>query len=175
MQTCNTCFIEKPFSEYYAFPRNKSGYTYQCKSCRKEYSSKRWSENKDEMYARNKKWAQANPEKLYEYQKKKSAKYKNDLHNNWTAKNREHVRNYAHKRRATLKNNGVCEILPKDLKRLYASPCLYCGSTERITADHVIPISKSGTHSIGNLVPACLSCNSSKHDHFITEWKQRKR
>ena len=175
MQTCNTCFIEKPFSEYYKFPRNKSGYQYQCKLCRKEYCSKLWTENKDVMYARNKKWAQANPQKLYEYQKKKSKKYLNDLHNKWVTKNREHLRDYYHKRRATAKNNGVYKILPKHLKKLYVSPCLYCGSTDRITADHVIPITKGGTHSIGNLVPACLSCNSSKGNHFITEWKQRKR
>ena len=175
MQTCNKCFLEKPFTEFYKYPRNKSGYQYQCKQCCKEHASKCWLENKDVMYARNKKWAQANPQKLYGYQKNKSTKYKSDLHNRWVAKNLEHVRDYSHKRRAVAKNNGVYDILPKHIKQLYGSPCLYCGSTYKITADHVIPITKGGTHSIGNLVPACLSCNSSKHNHFITEWKKRKR
>ena len=41
--------------------------------------------------------------------------------------------------------------------------CAYCGSEENITIDHVVPISAKGGHTMGNVVPACLSCNSAKN------------
>lgn len=40
--------------------------------------------------------------------------------------------------------------------------CVMCGTTERITIDHIIPISKGGTNHIDNLQPLCMSCNCSK-------------
>lgn len=173
MKACKRCGVNKPLSEFYKSPRNLGGLTTNCKLCHKEIAHVRWVKNKKEMYARNKRWAQANPEKLYLYQKQKSPEMKREIHKNWASKNREHLRSYAMERRARQKNNGTYDILPKHIKRLYMSSCLYCGSSENITADHVIPINKGGVHSIGNLVPACSKCNSSKHDHTIMEWRLR--
>lgn len=45
--------------------------------------------------------------------------------------------------------------------------CLRCGSTKRITKDHVQPISKGGTHNIDNIQPLCIRCNSWKHNRTI--------
>jgi 5-methylcytosine-specific restriction endonuclease McrA len=39
--------------------------------------------------------------------------------------------------------------------------------------DHIIPLARKGTHSIGNLVPACHACNASKGKKLISEWKGR--
>ncbi len=44
----------------------------------------------------------------------------------------------------------------------YEGRCAYCGSQGR-TQDHVVPISRGGTHTADNVVPACQSCNSRKH------------
>jgi len=40
--------------------------------------------------------------------------------------------------------------------------CQYCGSTKRLTLDHVIPRSRFGKHSWDNVVTACERCNSLK-------------
>lgn len=40
--------------------------------------------------------------------------------------------------------------------------CLSCGTKERLEADHVVPLSKGGDNSLGNLQVLCRSCNSSK-------------
>lgn len=46
--------------------------------------------------------------------------------------------------------------------------CHYCGvrltwtGALRLTADHVIPVSKGGTHKRRNLVAACEGCNRGK-------------
>lgn len=48
--------------------------------------------------------------------------------------------------------------------------CVYCGSTENLTLDHVIPISKGGSDDQDNLVCCCKRCNSSKNDKLLSEW-----
>jgi 5-methylcytosine-specific restriction endonuclease McrA len=42
--------------------------------------------------------------------------------------------------------------------------CQYCGTRRDLTLDHVIPSSKGGQHTWGNLVTACKRCNSLKGD-----------
>ena len=38
--------------------------------------------------------------------------------------------------------------------------CWYCGGTERLSADHIVPLDRGGTDSGENLIWACRSCNS---------------
>ena len=54
------------------------------------------------------------------------------------------------------------------LKRDHNS-CQYCGSTKKLTLDHVIPRSKGGKHSWDNVVIACERCNSRKGDRTPLE------
>lgn len=42
--------------------------------------------------------------------------------------------------------------------------CQYCGSTRRLTIDHVIPLSKGGKHRWDNVITACERCNQQKGD-----------
>ena len=65
----------------------------------------------------------------------------------------------------------VLEVSEEDLRRIYSSPCLYCGAVGGITADHVVPISRGGRHSVGNLVPACQTCNKRKAGRLLIEWR----
>ena len=36
--------------------------------------------------------------------------------------------------------------------------------------EHVVPISKKGLNETQNVIPACISCNSSKKDKDMLEW-----
>jgi 5-methylcytosine-specific restriction endonuclease McrA len=40
--------------------------------------------------------------------------------------------------------------------------CQYCGSTHNLTLDHVVPLSRGGSHSWDNVVTACERCNQRK-------------
>jgi 5-methylcytosine-specific restriction endonuclease McrA len=47
--------------------------------------------------------------------------------------------------------------------------CQYCGQTQDLTLDHLIPRSRGGKSIWTNLVTACLSCNAKKGDKLISE------
>lgn len=48
--------------------------------------------------------------------------------------------------------------------------CAYCGCSGDLEIEHVVPISKGGEHHLGNIVPACHRCNSSKFSHDALQW-----
>jgi hypothetical protein len=48
--------------------------------------------------------------------------------------------------------------------------CIYCGSKEDLTTDHLIPRNRNGPDIGDNAVVACKSCNSSKGDKGVYEW-----
>lgn len=50
--------------------------------------------------------------------------------------------------------------------------CAYCGDCGDMEIEHVVPISKGGAHDIGNIVPACTRCNSSKQAKDMESWYQ---
>jgi len=51
----------------------------------------------------------------------------------------------------------------EEKKKQYNYRCFYCGGkVERLTRDHVIPLTKGGTDRIENIVPACWPCNRAK-------------
>ena len=41
--------------------------------------------------------------------------------------------------------------------------------------DCLLPISRGGRYTLGNVVPACGSCNASKCNTEVTTWLRRKR
>jgi len=52
--------------------------------------------------------------------------------------------------------------------------CFYCGTfDEQGQVDHIIPLSRGGTDNLENLVWACQSCNSSKGDMTLQEWRSK--
>ena len=48
--------------------------------------------------------------------------------------------------------------------------CAYCGAKADLTMDHVVPVSQGGETTVGNIIPACRSCNSSKGAKDMIEW-----
>lgn len=81
-----------------------------------------------------------------------------------------YYRQLAHKRRGTVGSHSVeqWEKIKKDNNYC----CTICGMQEpfteqqyqKLTEDHIIPISKGGSNNIENIQPLCKSCNSSKRD-----------
>lgn len=50
--------------------------------------------------------------------------------------------------------------------------CHFCGqSSDRLQREHLIPLSRGGAHSAGNIVAACAGCNFQKHTRTPMEYR----
>lgn len=81
---------------------------------------------------------------------------------------------YQARRRAWKRQSPVQPVSLREITRLvarYDGCCAYCQTAPATDLDHVIPLSRGGAHSIGNLLPACGRCNRSKGARTVTEWR----
>lgn len=159
--------LERSRNKYYEnveYERNRSKeYGIKNKSKKSELRKSRYILNKGKENEQAKKW----------YNENKSQHLING--NNWRKQNPDAARALLEKYRARKLNAGG-NYTQKDVKRQYNrqySECFYCG--EKLNnfyhVDHVVPLSRGGTNHCGNIVIACPSCNSSKSNKYITEWK----
>jgi 5-methylcytosine-specific restriction endonuclease McrA len=76
------------------------------------------------------------------------------------------------RRKATMKERHAVRVRARDIRARFAQfdGCAYCGTHGDMHMDHFIPLAGGGTHALGNLVPACPSCNYSKRDHDAEQW-----
>lgn len=153
-----------------------------------------WQENKDRLSQKNRDWREANPERVREYsrdymraaraadpseaRRRRREQYVKDkervarLKREWNARHPERVVEMAARRRARLASAATYTVSDREAARLRNSDCYYCGALGPGTIDHVVPLSRGGTHGVGNLVPCCRTCNTSKGTKFLSEWRQ---
>lgn len=92
----------------------------------------------------------------------------------WRQENPDRVLLYSHQRRARIYAAPVNDFSPaqrEEILAAYGYRCVYCPPdchacrrrTHRLTMDHITPLSKGGSNTATNIVPACKSCNSKKH------------
>jgi len=171
-KTCTKCSQTQALDAFSKNKLGKNGLRSACKNCN-NLAYKAWSQSNlqslKDCRALRRKEARIYGRKYYEINSVsiKAGQKK------WRQNNLEVVALRAHKRRVSERLGGVYIIYKQELKKIYSSPCAYCAApSEHI--DHIVPISRGGTHSIGNLTGACASCNLSKGAKFITEWKKGK-
>lgn len=185
MKQCSKCKAEQPLTDFTKRKNTKDGFHQQCKKCLNAKIREWKNKNIDKVRAANKEYKKRNPDivaaskkRAYERDPLKhiewARKYRQlnpDAGRTWKQNNVLKVRESTEKRRKTIIENGAFEIRLKFLQKLYSSPCVFCGSKERIEMDHVIPVSRGGKHSEGNLQPLCRSCNASKRNKLVIEYK----
>lgn len=102
----------------------------------------------------------------------KTKEYKYRKAREWLLRNPERHAGYWRKRYA-LKKRAVGTFSPQEwseLKDKTGNICLCCkrsGSLVKLEADHIVPLSLSGTNDIKNIQPLCRSCNARKNDTYI--------
>ena len=141
---CSTCHLVLPVSEFNVRRASVDGLQPRCRPCKRIEDRRYRAANPDIERRRNKAYQQRYPERI-----KSSIQH----------------------RRASFRGAGVSEADWARLVHRHGSRCAYCGSLSKLTADHVVPIARGGQHAIGNILPACGSCNSSKGSRFLVEWR----
>jgi 5-methylcytosine-specific restriction endonuclease McrA len=157
---CTTCKAEKDLTEFHKGANR-------CKPCA-ILAAKIWAEkNPDRKRQNARNYVKRHPEKCKtNYQR-------------WRQYNPEHAkllnRRGSHVRRVRLRG-GTGSYSNEEwlnLLRQYDYKCLSCGHEHqetrwgRLTADHVIPISKGGSNTIDNIQPLCAHCNYTKYTNII--------
>jgi len=114
-------------------------------------------------------WRKENPQEHRDQQ----AKYREDHPDRDRNKSLKWAKNNPDKKRAkdqryrTRKTGAGGSFTVEEFKTLcrkYGNRCLCCRKHKKLTADHVIPVSRGGTSNISNIQPLCQPCNSSKKD-----------
>lgn len=157
-------------------------------------SRQRYLENhKEEVRAYKKAYRASHKEQIQLYDKQRRESQETREHilgmcRRWRANNVERVADYNksyaannldYYRQATQKRAALAKSVESTLtlqewenaKTYFDNSCAYCGKQlQRLTQDHFIPLSKGGTYTIRNIIPACKSCNCAKHDNNFNEW-----
>ena len=109
---------------------------------KKVYDARHYQRHKEEIIAKNEARAKANADKYRPAKQASLIRYRARLaqaEGTWTAK----------------EFKELCEST--------GNRCWYCQKqTDKLTADHMVPLSRGGSNGITNIAPACMSCNASK-------------
>jgi 5-methylcytosine-specific restriction endonuclease McrA len=140
----------------------------------KEYRAGWYAENREDQIQKVAQYREANFDKNREWQRTYKERNREEIrsrNSEYRKANRDKDRHRAARRRFRKAEATVGLVTQRDLDRLLSAPCMACGATEGQTIEHMIPLARGGSHSIGNLATLCLSCNTSKSDLTWVEWK----
>lgn len=166
---CAGCKQDKPLSCFSKCKYLSDGLQFSCKECQ----SLRWkrykAEKADKIRAKQREYHDKPETKEHksrlrtsEEGRKKACAYMAE----YRKKNRQKIYEYELKYNARVKANGGLFTNEdwETLKSMYKNKCLACGGTDRLVADHVIPVALGGPNGIENRQLLCHSCNSKKSD-----------
>ena len=177
-KVCLGCRAVKPLTEYY-LDRGKP--VARCKMCvnarnalwrnnnrdAKKAMDTAWQRNNRQRYRANQRlWRDTNPERMPIYRKmwlEKNLEFAKISHRN--AENRRRAQKYACG--GSIDTNAWLEVV-----KSFNDHCAYCLSTlnNSYHMEHMKPLSRGGSHTIDNVVPACPACNLKKSSKTLIEF-----
>lgn len=159
---CAGCGEEKPLDAF--AHRHKRGNVVprsRCRACEKAERLARYAANPEPNLTATKARRVRNPEYFREYMRR------------WRANNRNRINELVARRSERIRNAPVVEQIDRDaIVARDNSTCYLCGrqlATGDIHIDHVVPLSRGGTHTADNLRVACQHCNNRKYNKLLEE------
>lgn len=156
-------------------PRDRRAYKKTYDEAHKEEITAYRETNQERISAQHKAYYQANREQIlarvksyYEQNREKAIAYQLA----YCRANPDKVADRAKLREDRMAENGGSHT-QEELQAKFAefgNVCVYCGTSERVGIDHMIPVARGGTDGIENIVPACKSCNSKKYTRTAEEF-----
>ena len=120
-----------------------------------------YESNTDRILERSRAWAAANPDKVFHKTRRRNA---------WKRAARRHALQPVTRQQIDARF------------ALWNNRCAFCGvdashqrnhGRERLTVEHVLALTKGGLDEASNIIPACTSCNTSKHNSPVETWYRR--
>lgn len=170
MKTCSKCGETKPLEEFdHRIKRGKLVPRSRCRGCEKADRLEAYRLDPKKNLASQKKYRKNHPGRWRAYMTR------------WVGANRQHLYSLNALRDKRIKGNtNVVEYVERDtIIARDDSTCYLCGrllAGNEIHIDHVVPISRGGTHTADNLRVACQPCNNRKYNKLLEEldWYQAK-
>lgn len=146
-------------------------------------SNQRWQHaNLDKARVKSNRWRQANPDKARVSSRRWREEHPDKQRaskQHWNKKHPEQCRKHTQQRRAR-KQSLPATFTEQDWQHAleyFNGCCVYCGHTPSLFdvntvlhQEHHIAQSKGGGYTPDNILPACQSCNLSKHDKDPEIW-----
>lgn len=186
MKPCPRCGEIKPFADFSIDRKRKDGLNCYCRSCR-AHSDREYAESHPESSRRrSRRYAERHPERAKaamdrwrarnpEWSAENNRKWREanpDGWRRWYAANQDKVRAGYDKRRALklaasvgevdldalwVANDGCCQLCGDQIDRTIKAPLAMSASV-----DHIVPLSRGGSHEQSNLQWTHLVCNKRK-------------
>lgn len=136
-----------------------------------ERSKQNYAKNKEHISELRKQWRDNNKE-IIRTQKKQSYEANKEHVSEYKKANRDiyNIINQRHRANKNCLPSNYSKQQWGTVKQYFNNKCAYCGSFSLLEIEHVVPVSKGGSFTADNIIPACKKCNTSKHDYDIFEW-----
>jgi hypothetical protein len=148
----------------------------------KDKVKKLFEKNSREYYAKHKeRYKKRNDKYRIEHEE-----YYREYHKVYAKENKDKLVEIGQRRRARM--NDLEATLTTEqweyTKAIFNNCCAYCGKSEeeqlkengkRLEQEHFIPVVKGGDYAIYNIIPACRTCNATKHDADFIDWYSKQK
>lgn len=163
MKVCTKCQEEKPLTEFTKAKWGKDGLNSRCRQCASTHFKQWREENPDVVKSNWQRWYAENAESQREKARIIAASdpaRRKELLKAWRKANPEYMRCANGKRRSQIKDVDFPLTHAEWLGIIedFMGLCFWCGADYEVQ-DHLIPLSKGGTHTASNVVPSCQPCN----------------
>lgn len=155
--------------EAYKLSKKKSAIKHRVRIRRymKEYHKRYYPKNRLKIIAQTKEYARKNPEVRSKIYRKIKAKYPERIRAYCSAGN---AKRRARKKGADVGDKYVGKLIRKwRLEDTFV--CYYCQkkfSSADLQIEHIIPLSRGGKHTVGNICKSCPRCNRVKNTKLVS-------
>lgn len=191
MKVCSKCGEAKPLAAFCKDKTRPDGHFPWCRECKTairkakyaeaaRLSTQRWraankdyirtkarecyypNRNRAKLAANNRRYQERHPERVLATKR------------SWCARNPAKSAEYDSRRRAhmlAVEVNDFTAAQWQETLAYFSHACAYCLRTDvPLTIEHMTPVSRGGSHTASNIIPACKSCNCSKHARTVLEF-----
>jgi hypothetical protein len=152
-------------------------------------TNRRWQNaNSEKARETNRRWQKENPDKVSK--KSRRCRERNldkylERTRRWKRDNADKVRELCRRRdalRRCARRQALHPVTRAQIDgrfAIWSNRCAFCGvaaghernrGRERLTVEHVLALTNGGLDEAANILPACSTCNTSKHNSPVEDW-----